>query len=100
MPASSKLVWLKNANFLADTPLGRSTIVQGALEQLAELLNAGLPPDVTLLISATETDKRRSFYKGLQKVAEGWDRRPSNAQQATVVDRGTDVLPKRLVRAP
>lgn len=65
-----KLVWLKNANCLADSVIGRSAAVQGALEELAELIEAGLGADVTLLISATETDKRRSFYKTLAKRAE------------------------------
>jgi DNA polymerase III subunit delta len=65
-----KLVWLKNANCLGDSVIGRSAAVQGALEDLAELLEAGLGADVTLLISATETDKRRSFYKALAKRAE------------------------------
>ena len=65
-----KLVWLKNANCLADSVIGRSAAVQNALEELGDLMEAGLGPDVTLLISATETDKRRSFYKTLAKRAE------------------------------
>ncbi len=65
-----KLVWLKNANCLGDSVIGRSAAVQGALEELAELIDAGLGSDVTLLISATETDKRRSFYKTLAKRAD------------------------------
>jgi DNA polymerase-3 subunit delta len=65
-----KLVWFKNANCLADSVLGRSAAVQGALEELAEVFEAGLGQDVTFLISATETDKRRSFYKTLAKRAE------------------------------
>jgi DNA polymerase-3 subunit delta len=66
----AKLVWFKNANCLADTVIGRSAAVQGALEELAEVFEPGLAQDVTLLISATETDKRRSFYKALTKRAE------------------------------
>ena len=66
----AKLVWFKNANCLADSVIGRSAAVQGALEELAEVFEAGLGQDVTLLISATETDKRRSFYKTLTKRAE------------------------------
>jgi len=66
----SKLVWLKNANCLADSVIGRSATVQGALEELADVIEAGLGQDVTFLISATETDKRRSFYKTLTKHAE------------------------------
>ncbi len=66
----AKLVWFKNANCLADSVIGRSAAVQGALEELAEVMEAGLGNDVTFLISATETDKRRSFYKALSKRAE------------------------------
>ncbi len=65
-----KLVWLKNANCLGDSVIGRSAAVQGALEELAEVFEAGLGQDVIFLISATETDKRRSFYKTLAQRAE------------------------------
>ena len=65
-----KLVWLKSANVLADSPIGRSNGVLEALEILLELLQKGLAPDVRFLLSATETDKRRTFYKGLGKVAD------------------------------
>ena len=66
----SKLVWLKNANFLADSVIGRAASVQGALEELSEIMSADLGDNVTFLLSATETDKRRSFYKALTKRAE------------------------------
>ncbi len=65
-----KLVWLKNANFLGDSVIGRGTTVQSVLEKLADILDAGLGSDVMFLISATEVDKRRSFYKTLGKRAE------------------------------
>ncbi len=89
-----KLVWLKNANCLGDTAIGRSTTVQSSLEELANLIGSGLGLGVTLLISATEVDKRRSFYKLLGKRAElvvidkldasrsGWE------EEATEVVRG------------
>src|ERR1700760_4705356 len=64
-----KLVWLKNVNFLADTVTGRSAAVQEALEDLKEVLDAGLPDGVRFLLSASEVDKRRSFYKSLGKLA-------------------------------
>src|SRR5207253_8488873 len=51
----AKLVWFKNANCLADSVIGRSSAVQVALEELAEVFEAGLGQDVTFLISATET---------------------------------------------
>ncbi|HSH38092.1 MAG TPA: hypothetical protein VK993_04835, partial [Chthoniobacterales bacterium] len=65
-----KLVWLKNANCLGDSVIGRSATAQSALEELSDVINAGLPRDVTFLLSATEVDKRRSFYKALSKRAE------------------------------
>ncbi|MDQ6809260.1 MAG: DNA polymerase III subunit delta [Verrucomicrobiota bacterium] len=89
-----KLVWIKNANCLGDNVIGKSASVLSALEDLGELLNAGLGPGVTLLISATETDKRRSFYKALSKRADvqvidrldasrsGWE------EEATEIVRG------------
>ncbi len=64
-----KLVWLKSANCLADSPIGRANGVLEALESLLAVLQAGLSPDVQFLLSATETDKRRTFYKGLTKLA-------------------------------
>ena len=67
---STKVVWLKNANFLGDDPKARSVAVQSALEELSELLDGGFDSGVTFLISATEVDKRRAFYKMLVKRAE------------------------------
>ncbi len=65
-----KLVWLKNANFLGDDQKARSAAVQEALEELTKTINQGFGSDVTLLLSAIEVDKRRSFYKSLAKRAE------------------------------
>ena len=67
---STKVVWLKNANFLGDDQKARSAAVQSALEELSELLDRGIGSEVTFLISATEVDKRRGFYKTLTKRAE------------------------------
>jgi DNA polymerase-3 subunit delta len=67
---SSKVVWLKNANFLGDDQKARSTAVQAALEELSELLEHRLGSEITFLISATEVDKRRAFYKAFVKRAE------------------------------
>lgn len=64
-----KLVWLKNVNFLAETVTSRSAAVQEALEDLKEVLSRGLPEGVRFLLSASEVDKRRSFYKSLGKFA-------------------------------
>src|SRR5438094_7270169 len=67
---STKVVWLKNANFLGDDQKACSATVQSGLEELSELLDRGFGPEITFLISATEVDKRRAFYKALVKRAE------------------------------
>ena len=67
---STKVVWLKNVNFLGDDQKARSAVVQSALEELSELVDSGFGPGATLLISAIDVDKRRSFYKTLLKRAE------------------------------
>ena len=63
-----KLVWLKSANFLGDSVMGGAGGVLEALESLLETLSAGLPPGIRFLLSATEIDKRRTFYKTLSKL--------------------------------
>src|SRR2546429_5343123 len=67
---NTKLVWLKNVNFLGDDVKARSAEVQAALEELSAQIDSGFGLEVTLLNSATEVDKRRSFYKTLIKRAE------------------------------
>src|SRR5438876_8631703 len=67
---NTKLVWLKNVNFLGDDVKARSAEVQAALEELSAQIDSGFGLEVTLLISAMEVDKRRSFYKTLIKRAE------------------------------
>ncbi len=64
-----KLVWLKNVNFLADTPAGKAAGTLEALEKLSETIASGLPQSTRFLISATDPDKRRTFYKNLGKIA-------------------------------
>jgi len=65
-----KLVWLKNANFLGDDQKARSATVQAALEELIAALDDDIGREIAFLISATDVDKRRSFYKSLAKIAE------------------------------
>ena len=96
----SKLVWLKNANCLADSVIGKSASVQSALEELCEIISSDLPDDITFLISATEVDKRRSFYKSLSKCSElqifdkldssrsGWEEEATEIVRGRAMKRG------------
>ncbi len=64
-----KVVWLKSANFLGDNQTGNAQSTVAAVDRLQQFLEAGLPPDVTFVLSASAIDKRRAFYKRLQKIA-------------------------------
>ncbi len=61
-----KLVWWKNATALSVA--GATAMVTEAVDDLTETLKAGLPDGVRLLISASGIDKRRSFFKTVQKL--------------------------------
>jgi DNA polymerase-3 subunit delta len=65
-----KVVWLQGANFFCDNQTGKSETTLAAVESLTEVLAAGLPPEVSVIISATDVDKRRTFYKKVTKLAE------------------------------
>ena len=64
-----KVVWLKSANFLGDSQTATAQATMQALDRLLKFLAAGLPPDVTFVLSASAIDKRRTFYKEFQKIA-------------------------------
>jgi DNA polymerase-3 subunit delta len=65
-----KVVWLKNASFLLDDVTGRSERTLSGVESLKNCLEAGLPNGITFLLSATGIDKRRAFWKFLEKGAQ------------------------------
>ena len=67
---ADKIVWLKGANFLADDRTGGAERAKQGVEDLLEVLKAGIGEEVTFLVSASAIDKRRAFYKWLQKNAE------------------------------
>lgn len=67
---ADKVVWLKGANFLADDRTGGAERTKQGVEALLEVLRSGIGDEVTFLLSATAIDKRRAFYKWLNKNAE------------------------------
>ena len=70
MFGGDKVVWLRNVNFLSDSVTGRSQRTESGVERLRETLEGGLPDGVKLIISAHGVDKRRSFWKFIQKNAQ------------------------------
>ncbi len=70
MFGGDKVVWLRNANFLGDTVTGRAKRTEAGVESLLATLEKGLPEGVKFLLTAQGIDKRRSFWKFIQKNAE------------------------------
>ena len=103
-----KLVWLKDVNFGGDTVTGRSAQVIAALDQLQQFLSAGMPSGVVFLLSASEIDKRRSFYKSITKVAtvehfdridtsrSGWEEEAESLARGLAAERGLIFQPEAL----
>jgi DNA polymerase-3 subunit delta len=70
MFGGDKVVWLRNANFLADNVIGRAQRTDDGVESLRSTLEKGLPPGVKFLLTAQGVDKRRGFWKFIEKSAE------------------------------
>ena len=70
MFGGDKVVWLRNANFLGDNVTGRSQRTEAGVESLRAALEGGLPDGVKFLLTAQGVDKRRAFWKFIEKAAE------------------------------
>ena len=67
---SGKVVWLRDCNFLGDERTASSAAVTETLGELAEELKNFAWQSVRLLISAGKVDKRKTFFKTLDKLGE------------------------------
>ena len=63
-----KVVWVQNCNFLADDRTSSSSIVTETLAEIAQELKDFAWQNVRLLISAGKVDKRKVFFKTLDKL--------------------------------
>ncbi|MBM3837344.1 MAG: DNA polymerase III subunit delta [Verrucomicrobia bacterium] len=64
-----KVVWFQNCNFLGDERAASAQAVTESLSALAQELKTFSWNGVRLLISAGKIDKRKTFYKTLEKIA-------------------------------
>ncbi len=62
-----KTVWLKDVTFLGDGKVGSAKDTVNELERLKEFLEKMDPESVNVLITASPVDRRRSFFKWLEK---------------------------------
>lgn len=65
---AAKIVWFQNCNFLADDRTSSSAAVTQGVSELAEELKRFRWDGVRLLVSAGKVDKRKTFYKTLEKI--------------------------------
>lgn len=70
MFGGDKVVWLRNANFFSDSVTGRSQRTESGVQNLQAALESGIPDGVRFLLTAQGIDKRRSFWKFIEKSAE------------------------------
>jgi DNA polymerase-3 subunit delta len=64
---SGKVVWLQNCNFLSDERTATQAVTE-TLAELAQELKEFSFQNVRLLVSAGKVDKRKVFYKALDKL--------------------------------
>ena len=64
----AKAVWFRDCNFLGEDRTSASAAVTEELTQLADEMKAFRWDGVRLLISGSKPDKRRSFYKTVEKL--------------------------------
>lgn len=69
MFGGDKVVWLRNVNFLGDDITGRAQRTEAGVEALRTVLEKGLPDGIKFILSADKVDKRRAFWKFLEKNA-------------------------------
>ena len=111
---SGKVIWLKNCNFLSDERAATKDVSE-SLAGLAEELKGFSWQNVRLLISAAKVDKRKVFYKALDKLgevesmagwsvddrdwvdqAEAWARKAFRARQKEISDEALAELISRV----
>jgi DNA polymerase-3 subunit delta len=63
-----KVIWFQNCSFLADDRTGSSAAVTQTLAEIAQELKEFSWQSVRLLISAAKVDKRKVFFKTLDKI--------------------------------
>lgn len=110
-----KVVWLQNCNFLGDERAASAPAVTETLAEVAKELKEFSWENVRLLISAAKVDKRKVFFKTIEKTgavesfdawsvddrdwadqAEAWARQAVRARQKEISDEALAELISRI----
>ena len=70
MFGGTKVVWFQSVCFLADSVTGRAEGTLKQVERLQEVLGRLDPTSVSVLVTASPVDRRRTFPKWLEKTAD------------------------------
>jgi DNA polymerase-3 subunit delta len=105
---SGKVVWLRDCNFLGDERAAATQAVTETLAGLAEELKLFKWQNVRLLISAGKVDKRKTFFKTLDKIGtvesfaalsaddKGWVERAEVAARTAIRERQKEISAEAL----
>ncbi|HEV2319559.1 MAG TPA: DNA polymerase III subunit delta [Verrucomicrobiae bacterium] len=100
---SSKVVWLRNCSFLGEERAASAQAVVDALADLAADLKTFKWENVRLLLSAGKVDRRKTFFKTLEKIGtvenfealsaddRNWTERAEAIARAAVRQRGKTI---------
>jgi len=105
---SSKVVWLRDCSFLGEERAASAQAVMEALADLAAELKGFKWDNVRLLISAGKVDRRKTFFKTLEKIGSvenfealsaddrDWAERAEAAARGAVRGRGKEISEEAL----
>src|ERR1700744_820666 len=100
---SGKVVWLRDCNFLGEERAASAAAVTETLASLTDELKKFAWQNVRLLISAGKVDKRKSFFKALDKLGtvevfsawsvddKDWAERAEDAAANAIRERKKDI---------
>ncbi len=91
-----KVVWFKDCSFLGDDRTSASAAVTEALAELAAELKAFRWDGVRLLVSAGKVDKRKTFYKTLEKLGSVEHFAALSLDDRNWADQAEDIAYKKL----
>ncbi len=91
-----KVVWFKDCSFLGDDRTSASAAVTEALAELAAELKTFRWDGVRLLVSAGKVDKRKTFYKTLEKLGSVEHFAALSLDDRNWADQAEDIAYKKL----
>ncbi|HEV2454542.1 MAG TPA: DNA polymerase III subunit delta, partial [Verrucomicrobiae bacterium] len=105
---SSKIVWLRDCSFLGEERAASAQAVMDTLADLAAELKGFKWENIRLLISAGKVDRRKTFFKTLEKIGtvenfealsaddKDWADRAEAVARSAIRQRGKDIAEEAL----